>query len=134
MLAMGFWRRFFGGSGVQIDDLRTKVAIQNATSAPTLDKQINDDMVKLLETLRKEPPKPLVLYAAHLVGPDGSRRVMAAEIDYFGLGRKTVEKMMHSADKALLPGEKLEAQEVRIFDGGVDGGPITVRPITQGKA
>lgn len=133
---MGIWQRFFGSrsAGVQIDNLRTKVAIQNATSAPTLDKQIDDDVVKLLETLRKDAPKPLVLYAAQLVGADASRRVVAAEVDWFGMGRPTVEKMMHHMDKALLPGETLEVQEVRIFDGGVDGSPITVRPITKGSA
>lgn len=130
MLAMGLWQKLFGGnSGVQIDNLRTKVAIQNATSAPTLDKQIDDDVVRLLETLRKEPSKPLVVYAAQLVDGAGVRRVVAAEIDYFGMGRATVEKMMHHMDKALLPGERLELCEVKIIDGGKDGAPVTIRPL-----
>jgi hypothetical protein len=130
---MGLWQKFFGrgAAGVQIDALRTKVAIQNATSAPTLDKQIDDDVVKLLETLRKEPPKPLIVYTAVLVSADLSTRprVVAAEVDWFGMGRQTVEKMKHHMDKALLPGERIEVQEVQIIDGGKDGAPVTIRPL-----
>ena len=118
-------------SGMQIDAARTKLAVANAATAPGLEKQIDEDAARILEALRKEPPKPLIVYLAQLVAGDGSRRVVAAEIDWFGMGRPTVEKMMGHMQKALVGGEHLEAQEVRIFDNGA---PITVRPVAKGTA
>lgn len=101
------------GAGAQMDRVRTKAAIAHNTATDALDGQIDVDTVRLLEKLRKEPARPLAIYVAHLVDGAGVRRVVAAEIDYFGLGRPIVEKMMAHMQKALLPGERLEAQELR---------------------
>ena len=101
------------GPGAQMDRVRTKAAIAHNTATDALDGQLDVDTTRLLDMLRKEPPRALAIYVAHLVDGAGVRRVVAAEIDYFGLGRPVVEKMMAHMKKALLPGEHLEAQELK---------------------
>lgn len=101
------------GAGAQMDRVRTKAAIAHNTATGALDAQLDVDTTRMLEMLRKEPPRALAIYVAHLVDGAGVRRVVAAEIDYFGLGRPVVEKMMAHMQKALLPGERLESQELK---------------------
>lgn len=127
----GFLRRWLAAPARagQLDELRTKVAIANASSGVVgkkLDEQIAQDAGKMLDTYRSEPPRPILVYVVQLVNASGERRAIAAEVDHFGLGKGAVEKMMTAYQKSLREGEGLEVTEFKVFDPG-DDAPITAR-------